>query len=367
MSLEIAKKRKAMNIYSQPANNKILGIYSSLNNKQNDIKIISSGLVNARSMKWYKGYIDNKNTLDLNIIYCGIIDLPFLNILSSIITMFFQILKENKKSKIDNIIFYNFKPEVAMAAYLAKIFLKIPITVEYEDGYEYVEGSNWFKYWIFKKTEIIVSKNIDSAILVNSLLKDKFNVPSVVVRGIVDKEFFLKCKKYKKEKNNIFTIVYTGGLDQSRGIQILLEAFSLIEFETKLIITGKGSLDFNDPRIDFRGFIPYEDVQSLIMQADVLVQCQLSGHDFSTVSFPSKLFEYIPSKNYIISSKISDVVSFAGNSILYYEDDDALQLSKQLEKVYNFWKNDKQNNDLEYLCLENLAYSIGIKIEEILL
>lgn len=362
MTEKVVNCRNNQNIYSQPANNKVSGITEALTANDCEVKILSSGLVNGKSGKLYKKLVDK--ALNVDIIYCSIIDFPLMNTISSIFFMYNQIKKENAKRKVDNIIFYNYKPEVAWAAWLAKKTLHIPITVEYEDGYSHVSGIHGLKAWIFSYTEEKVKRSVDSAILVNSHLKKHYSVPSVVVRGIVNKEFFKKCQAYKKEKNEKFTILYSGGLDEERGIGVFLESLKYNDMDCRVIVSGKGNIERNDPRVEFKGFIPYEEVQKLMMQSDVLVQCQLSKNTFAKASFPSKLFEYIATGNMIVSSDIDEVKSFAGDAFAYYEDDDSRKLAETIKSLYN--EKGKMKNKIDALCEDNLPDKVGRHILSIL-
>lgn len=365
MSEIIIKQRNNKSFYSQAANNKIRGIADSIISTSNRLTIISSGLMNNKTFKKYKKNSDKLK--EVNIIYSEIVDIPLINTLSSIWYMYKEIKRMNKENPIDNIIFYNYKPEVAWTAFLAKKRLKIPITVEYEDGYGNINDLGKFKSIIFKFTEKIVSKNIDSAILVNSLLKNKFKVPNVIIRGIVDVNFYEECKKYDKKKNDIFTILYAGGLDEARGINVLIQSLKYISFDFKLIITGKGNINFEDERIEFKGFIPYKEMKNIMKQADLLVQCQLVNDSFQNVSFPSKIFEYIATNNFVISSKVADITEFSKDEIIYYDNDDPRQLANKITEIYNMYLNEtKQKNTFDRLCEENLPKMIGNKIINIL-
>lgn len=361
MSQQIVDIRHNANIYSQPANNKITGILNSLQTAGCEVKILSSGLVNSKSFKKYGKCTESY--CGAEVVYCPIWDIPLLNTLSSIWETYKEIKRENEQEKVDNIVFYNFKPEVAWAAYFSKVFLKIPITVEYEDGYSYVDGMSNFKSFLLRFTEQKVSQKLDSAILVTSLLKDKFSIPTVVVRGVINQFFYNECKNYLKDRNDKFTVLYSGGLDKSRGINVLLKSLEYCDFDFKVVITGKGKLDCSDPRIDFKGFISYEEVKQLMMSADVLVQCQLTKHDFGMVSFPSKLFEYIATGSYIISSDVSDVRQFAGDNLAYFENDNPQLLAREIGKAYLLWSQRKLDRaKVKALCEENLPEHIGRKI-----
>ena len=364
MSDKVIEQRNNKNIYSQPGNNKVKGMINALLTTDSKVTVLSSGLVNNKTFKKFRKCYDKVNGCDVT--YCKIIDAPFINTLSSIHYIYREIVKLNDIEKIDNIIFYNYKPEAAYAAYLAKKRLNIPITVEYEDGYSDVKEISKLKTFIFKHTEKKISKHIDSAILVNSKLKEKHKVPSVVVRGVVDNDFYNECKKYKKTRNKKFTILYSGGLDKSRGINVLIESLKYIDEDIKLIITGKGKLDVTDKRIDFKGFVDYNDMKKLMMQADLLVQCQLVNDSFSTSSFPSKLFEYIATNNFILSSKVSDIEVFAKDSIFYYDNDDPKDMANKIKEIYKLWKTKKENNKLDKLCKSNMPESIGKEVYNIL-
>lgn len=365
MSDTIIKERNNKSFYSQAANNKIKGIVECIISTNNNLTIISNGLMNNKTFKKYKKIYDKIGGID--IIYSDLIDIPLINTISSIWYMYKEIKKLNKEKRIDNIIFYNYKPEVAWAALIAKKKLNIPITVEYEDGYSDINNFGKFKSAIFKFTENKVSKNIDSAILVNSILKKKYDVPSVVVRGVVNKEFYEECKKYKKRHNDIFTVLYSGGLDETRGIKVLIESLKYIPFNLKLIITGKGDISYKDKRIEFKGFVSYEEMKKIMMKADLLVQCQLVNNSFNDVSFPSKIFEYIATNNFIISSKVADITEFSKSDILYYDNDDPKDLAKKIIEIYEIW-NDKNGKKVNFdkLCEENLPETIGNKIIKIL-
>lgn len=355
MSTSISGKRNADNIFSQPANNKVNGIYISLSEAGCNVQILSSGLVNSKSLKWFS--VQEESFKGGKIRYCSIFDFPLINTFTSILSMYHQIRLENKKKMVDKIIFYNFKPEVAWAAWLAKKTLGIPIVVEFEDGYTSVEGLSIIKRWIFKQTEKIVSKSIDAAIVVNSKLADKFTVPTVIVRGVIDRSML--GKEQTKKKNILTTkLLYSGGLDIERGIKVAIESMKYLDKHFELYITGKGNLEseikqIKDPRIHFKGFISYEEVQRMMYDVDILLQCQLENHAFGEMSFPSKVFEYMATGNRIVSSCVSDIEEFASGCFYFYQNDDPNQLAIAINSAYR----DIQNSNTE--VVENMKNKLS--------
>lgn len=364
MNENIQKLRNNENFFSQAANNKIRGITKALSSNGCKVIIVSNGLVNNKTGRFYPEVSDQVESTEL--VYCGIRDLPIIGSLSSAIHMYRFIRKIHTKKKIDNIIFYNYKPEVALPALWAKKKLGIPITVEYEDGYSNVEGIKGFKRLILTKTEQLVSKKINSAIIVSAQLYSVVSVPAVVIRGIVDEEFYKECCRYKKKKNKKFTILYAGDLGKTRGVEVLYDALNFFQRDCEVIITGKGEFRSSDPRINFKGFVDYKEVRQLMKQADVLLQCQKIKDAFSKSSFPSKLFEYIATGNTIISSAMPDVKEFAGDSIIYYDNDDGKALAGALEQAYILYKKNEKSFQNRKLCINNLPENIGKSILKIL-
>lgn len=365
MSKELVEIRRNGKIYSQAGNNKVMGIRQSLIENGCNVTILSSGLVNNRTGKLIKRYVDMN---EKDIIYCPIIDFPLINTLSSIIFIYREILSISRNVDIDNIIFYNYKPEVAWAALLAKVILKIPIIIEFEDGYRNVPDISRIKRYILNYTEKIIKPKVDGAILVTSKIeKDYRDIPSVIVRG-VSNESLLKSQKSKKG-NDTIKIMYSGGIDEERGIKVLLESLKYTQNEFELIISGRGTLEGlvkcnDDKRINYVGFIEYSDMIDYMLNSDILLNVQLSNHSFGDVSFPSKIFEYISTGNLIVSSDVSDIREFCQGAFYIYSNDCPISLAKKIDEAIKDIKNDNifHNNKIKELCIDNLPKNIGKKI-----
>lgn len=330
---DVINRRSNSRVYSQAANNKISGIVKCLEQNNCKVKIISNGLVNNRTLKYYKKFISSK---DKKVTYAGIIDFPILSTISSIVSIVNHIRVSKKNENIDYIIFYNYKPETAIAAWLCKVFYKIPIVLDYEDGYFAINEISNIKRHIINLIEKKVSKNIDGAILVTSILKDRVSCNYVVVRGLTN-EKILTSKK-SENKNKIPIVMYSGGLEKIRGIEVLLESLNFTRSKFKLLISGKGDCEelvkqYSDERIQFLGYINYEDVIDYMINSDMLINCQLSNNQFGEASFPSKIFEYASTTNIIISSDVSDIDEFIGQVIHLYRDDNPEELAKKIDEI----------------------------------
>lgn len=355
LSMEAVKARNNDRVYSQPANNKITGILKSLQTAGHHVTIVSNGFVNEKNGKRYKRMEETYE--GAKVIYCPIFDIPFINSISSAFYMYKEIKRLHKQRKIDNIIFYNYKIEAAWPALFAKKILHIPITVEHEDEFLSTKIKGLIKKAMYTLTEKAIIKKVDSAIVSNSELAASYFVPVAVVRGVIDMRFYMECKKKPKMQNEKPVILYSGGLDHERGIDVLLESLKFIDEDCKVVLTGKGSINTSDKRVDFLGFISHEEVRKCMREADILVQCQLVKSNFSNGSFPSKLFEYIATGNLVVSSDIRDVREFAEDTFLYYKNDDPRELASILTD--HLYDNCCSHEKMENLCEKNTPEAIG--------
>lgn len=363
---DIIEKRNNKNVFSQAAKNKMNLIYKSLKINNCMVKILSNGWMNNKTFKRYKGFTSKINE---DIYYIDIFDFPIINMISSIYYGYKKIKEIHSNNKIDAIIFYNYRPETAIIAYLSNKYLNIPIIVEYEDGYFNLDEIGKLKKLIINKTEKLVGKYIRGAILVTSELKKRVNVKSVIVRGICNEEIMNKTKE-SDNQNEIPIVMYSGGLEEVRGIKVLLEALNYTNSEFKLIITGRGECEEyiknnEDSRIEYLGYIPYSKVIHNMIEADILVNCQLEKDTFGLASFPSKIFEYASTGNLILSSNVSDIRDFMGNEISIYYNDNPRELAKKLDELLKVLKTNEYLNMKEKIIKFsklNLPEEIGKNI-----
>lgn len=368
---DVLNERHNNNIFSQAGNNKIKSIYKSLKLNKCKIRILSQGLMNNKTFKKYRGFISKINS---DIKYIPIIDIPVINILSSIFWGFKEVKKANKIAKIDAIIFYNYRLETCVVAYLAKKKLNIPIILEYEDGYYDLKDISYIKRLISRFLENKIKNLIDGAILVTSCLKDRVNDKYVVVRGVSNEK--IMSKVITKKRNTIPIVMYSGGLEEVRGIKVLLESLKYTSSDFKLIITGRGECEKNilknqDKRIEFLGYISYEDVIENMINADILINCQLENSQFSSCSFPSKIFEYLSTENIVISSNISDIKEAMEDIVSIYKDDNPVMLAQKIDDALLLLKDEERlgiiKSKINKFNKDNSSKNIGKKINEVLL
>nr|WP_246628271.1 glycosyltransferase [Paenibacillus oenotherae] len=367
---DVMTERHNRNTFAQSANNKINQIVSALTSNDHQVTLLSSGLVNNRSGRFYKRF---KSRECGHLHYASIIDLPILNTVSSLLSMVALVASIRKTMKVDYIIFWNYKPEVAVAAYLCKKLFGIKIIVDYEDGY-FSLNQLGFKSKIFNLAEKLVSRHVDGAILISkSLISRIHNKPYMILNGLTNKK--VMDYSYHGVKSEKITLMYAGGLDYERGIDVLLEALKYTKQEFTLYITGQGPLADTlsgdcDPRVEYLGYLEYEETIRRMHEADILINPQRETIAFANASFPSKIFDYLATGNLIISSNVADMKAFAKQAFYIYENDNPQQLSACIDQSIRDIQhnsNDDKLTRIRQLKQEFLPENVGMKISATLL
>jgi len=158
----------------------------------------------------------------------------------------------------------------------------------------------WLHKWLVPR--------FDGHVVVSDLIMDDFapGRPYIRIEGGIRSEILDRTSdtfKPKKEKNAPFVIVSAGSLDEANGVLILLEAFTLLAGEQyRLHIAGRGPLEKyveeaakKDHRIEYVGFVSFEEVLRLYNSADVLINMRLTKALNTGYFFPSKVMECLAS------------------------------------------------------------------------
>lgn len=212
------------------------------------------------------------------------------------------------------------------------------------------------KYDLKKNSPIIIALKAveklavaysDKVILTHHRSEQYFLNKSTIVLNVPDEEMFLRnigeCKN--REKNtSAFLIVTHSTLTQIYGIQNIIKAIALLKekypfLRCEIIGTGEYYEELvelsrnlgTDSLIHFKGYIPFEELASHLLKADVGVVSILSDY-----LLPNKLFEYICLGIPVICSDARVIKFFLGrDEILFYKRDDYNTLASAIEWVIN--------------------------------
>jgi len=162
--------------------------------------------------------------------------------------------------------------------------------------------------WALTKFDAIIA--ISDAIVRDFDLR----VPHVMIEGGVDESSHAIAPGATRNDDK-FVIASAGSLKEANGFELLLEAFSRLKGDHfRLRIAGGGPLEGKvksaaavDPRIEFLGFLDFEQVLKLYQSADVLVNSRITKNVNTRYFFPSKLFEFLASGRPVISTPTGNV------------------------------------------------------------
>ena len=169
-------------------------------------------------------------------------------------------------------------------------------------------------YWLHKKLLPL----FDGLVVITDSISNDFapKIPFIRVEGGIKNELvqrFTNVTRKTRSGNatkSPFILVVAGGLNEANGISVILEAFSLLEGDNyRLEIAGAGPLENmireaanRDERINFHGFISFNEVLRLYGSADVLVNMRLTKAINTRYFFPSKIMECLISGVSVIST-----------------------------------------------------------------
>ncbi len=204
-------------------------------------------------------------------------------------------------------------------------------------------GSSWLRKLDFR-LQAWALRHMDGLVVSTRQIADDFapRVPCIQMDGTIAEEvadLLQSVPPTVPDRDNVSTILYAGTLDETRGIDLLLRAFQLLEGSGyRLVVTGRGPLEsqvieasHRDSRIQYLGFLTsYEDVLKLYGSASVVVSLYMPTVESTKYLFPSKLLECLMSGRPVIASPSPGVREEYGGLVLMLEDETPAALARLL-------------------------------------
>ena len=274
----------------------------------------------------------------------GSSNLPFLK-------QFFRckkIKKILKKSQDKEICIYStYLPFLKAVQKLDKSYHIKLIVPDLPEYYDYSGKSNVIKKFFRNRNSKAIYKclkRVDSFVLLTEHMKEPLGVgdrPYVVVEGISNFANTVPQEQVDNTKKDKNIILYTGTLHQKFGIDILIDAFSLIKEDNyELWICGSGDYEeqikrvaSEDNRIKFFGYISKEEAEKKQQEATILVNPRQNNGAYTKYSFPSKTMEYLSSGKPIIAYKLDGIPDEYDEYINYVTGNSANKLKDKIINV----------------------------------
>jgi glycosyltransferase involved in cell wall biosynthesis len=197
-------------------------------------------------------------------------------------------------------------------------------------------------FWLQKK----LIPRFDGIVVVSKKIVEDFapNRPFVRLEGGVKEVFFQQTHPYTSrlsQEKTPFTIASAGTLYEVNGINELLAAFALLSGSGyRLRIAGSGPLAEKvkqaaqaDPRIEYSGYLSFEDVLAFYTSADVLINMRLTQTMKTDYFFPSKILEYLASGTPIITTCTGHIEEEYADFVFLLKDETPQGLARLIEQV----------------------------------
>lgn len=182
-----------------------------------------------------------------------------------------------------------------------------------------------FQDWLARR----VLPKLDGYIFLTKPMAEYYGITNnyLVIEGVADQSIIESHRTtLSDEDGKKRRIVYTGGLSELYGVKNLLDAFRMIEGdEYELILCGDGELSSAmhkytdlDPRIQYLGILPRQDVLELQRSATILVNPRRDEAEYTAYSFPSKIIEYMSSGVPVICYKLRGIPDEYDEFLIYF-------------------------------------------------
>lgn len=191
-------------------------------------------------------------------------------------------------------------------------------------------------------------QRVSGVIAMTAQLADKLapGRPRIIIPAIYNPSASSQSKTYKRD--SVFTIGYFGGLYSQYGLDLLLDAFEMVRRDDwRLLIAGKGEMEkqicelaLRDHRIKFLGFLSPEEVKRTYQIVDVLINPRPTSIPIASLSFPSKLVEYLSTGKPVITTDLPVLDENFRRHLIVARSDTPEELVHCLEQVAT-WEDER--------------------------
>jgi glycosyltransferase involved in cell wall biosynthesis len=280
--------------------------------------------------------------------------IPFINILLlkhffRLFFGFFVLLYVCILKKPEVIFVHGVHTPYLILANLFKFFgFKFAIVLTDPAGVE-LDTDSLLSRYLKKIDKFVINFFVNNADILISLapkLVENYNKKNIKLNfpGILNKDFNEGISAYqgRKTESHTFKVVYAGGLHEIYGIKKLVD--SILEFpadvKIKMLFLGKGDqLEYikqcskDDSRVEYGGFLSNEELIPELLNADLLINPRPTSLEFTGLSFPSKLIEYLATGTPILTTRISSIPSCYEEFFYYIDDESGIGIQQAILRV----------------------------------
>lgn len=290
----------------------------------------------------------------------GFINLPIVNYLSQLVTVYATLRKEIKK-KDSRVVLMTFNsnlhtciPMLLTKVLCTKSVILCNVVGDIHGAYGLTNHKIGIKgnlVRVLEKFQDYLGKKFDTFVFLTDYMARAMGVehkPYVVLEGLytLDGNKLPPVQNEDKQEKVVF---YAGSLREEYGIEHLLRAFSMIkDNDYRLWLAGSGNSEpliktyiERDPRIAFLGVITPQEVEERQKSATVLISPRTSDHEFVKYSFPSKTMECLASGKPYIAHRLPCDPSEYGDYIQYADNDSDEALRDKIIEICELTKSER--------------------------
>jgi glycosyltransferase involved in cell wall biosynthesis len=271
--------------------------------------------------------------------FCANWDGPKVRIPCSWLFYAAQVVRQTRSG--DLVLIDNYEFIYVVAAYAARLGRRLRFFLDYEDGKHAID-QGWERL-LSATAEAFGRPLLRGAMLAHpaQAVRLPADLPRELVPGFMHVP---KPRGTERTTNAPVKFLYSGSLDRTRGVDLLLGALPLLPATGwELQITGSGPLQPQvvetaaDPRwtgrVQFHGVLPNDEYEHLMATCDVALNCQRPSDPISDVTYPSKTFTYLSASLRLISSTASSVCEVLGAACWYYHEETSASLAAVMSQM----------------------------------
>lgn len=276
--------------------------------------------------------------------YSRIFNLPIIGIVYAILSSFCWLFIHMRKD--DIVILDTYQLAIAIGTICASklrrincvgIVTDIPTkSTFYADGKK-VSNKSKFNDWLITKCDgmIFITEQM------NEVVNPK-NKPYIVVEGFADLSRTIISNKFE-EKYKKWTVMYTGGVYQSYGLDMLLQAFIEADLpDSQLIIYGGGPYveevkKYSDiyEKVVYGGVKNNNEIVCEQTRATLLVNPRYTNHEFTKYSFPGKNVEYMASGTPTLTTDLPGMPTEYKEHLFVLSEETVSGMKTELQSIYS--------------------------------
>jgi hypothetical protein len=214
------------------------------------------------------------------------------------------------------------------------------ILLEYEDGKHLIDKGIWRRMSGF--AEWLARPWLEGAILATPTLGERLppDISKVLVPGILRDGIVFNTPP---ASDHPVVFLYSGSLDVERGGPLLLSYLEQGNFPLgfEIHITGQGhfvdrllAVQNRFPNaVHFHGTVSQEELGRIRSLCHFGLNLQSSSHPISTVTYPSKTFDYLNAGLRVISTRAAGVTEVLGQAAIYLDEETPTALAGAIKQA----------------------------------